>query len=123
MNMGERLLKKWLLLLIGVLLSTIVQARGGIGEISAAQLPSEAQQTLAMIKRGGPFSYEKDGKVFGNYEGSLPKQKRGYYREYTVKTPGARNRGARRIVAGGQPPSAEYYYTADHYATFRRIRE
>jgi ribonuclease T1 len=77
-----------------------------------------------LIKQGGPFPYPKDGAVFGNYEKILPIQKRGYYREYTVRTPGANNRGARRIIAGGKPAiSGEYYYTADHYATFRRIQE
>lgn len=77
-----------------------------------------------MIKRGGPFPYAKDGVVFGNYEGVLPRQKRGYYHEYTVKTPRARNRGARRIISGGDPAaSGEYYYTDDHYVTFMRIQE
>ncbi len=95
-----------------------------LGDIPVGQLPPEARQTLALIKSDGPFPYAKDGVVFGNYERILPKRKRGYYREYTVKTPGARNRGARRIIAGGQPQvSGEYYYTADHYETFRRIRE
>lgn len=106
-----------------MLLSCAVHAKGLVGEIPVARLPAEAQQTLVLIKRGGPFPYEKDGATFGNYERSLPVHRRGYYREYTVKTPGARNRGARRIIAGGRPPAAEYYYTADHYATFRRIRE
>lgn len=88
--------------------------------IQAAQLPPEARQTLALIKRGGPFPYAKDGTVFGNREGLLPRQSRGYYREYTVKTPGSRDRGARRIVAGG---GGDYWYTADHYRSFKRIRE
>jgi len=90
------------------------------GEIAAAQLPKEARDTLALVKKGGPYPYAKDGAVFGNREGHLPKQKRGYYREYTVKTPGERTRGARRIVAGR---GGEYWYTEDHYASFRRIRE
>ena len=89
-------------------------------EIPVAELPPEARRTLALIKKGGPYPYAKDGAVFGNREGHLPKQKRGYYREYTVKTPGERTRGARRIVAGR---AGEYWYTDDHYATFRRIRE
>lgn len=94
------------------------------GEISVAQLPPEARETLAAIRRGGPFRYEKDGTVFGNREGLLPRRERGYYTEYTVRTPGARDRGARRIVAGGDPRSSgEYYYTPDHYQSFRRIRE
>jgi len=89
-------------------------------EISATQLPKEARETLALIKKGGPYPYAKDGTVFGNREARLPKQKRGYYLEYTVKTPGERTRGARRIVAG---QGGDYWYTDDHYATFRRIRE
>jgi ribonuclease T1 len=90
------------------------------GEIAAAQLPKEARDTLALIRKGGPYPYAKDGAAFGNREARLPKQKRGYYREYTVKTPGERTRGARRIIAGR---AGEYWYTDDHYATFRRIRE
>lgn len=89
-------------------------------EIAVAQLPREARATLDAVKKGGPFTYAKDGTVFGNREGRLPRQKRGYYREYTVKTPGVRTRGARRIIAGAP---GEYWYTDDHYATFRRIRE
>ena len=89
-------------------------------EIAVADLPPEAQQTLREIERGGPFAYARDGVVFGNYEHALPKRPRGYYHEYTVKTPGRHNRGIRRIVAGRV---GEYYYSADHYQTFRRIRE
>ena len=89
-------------------------------EIAIKQLPAEARQTLALIKAGGPFPYSKDGTVFSNREGLLPKRNRGYYKEYTVKTPGARDRGARRIVAG---MPGEYYYTDDHYKTFKRIIE
>jgi ribonuclease T1 len=88
--------------------------------IPAQALPGEARDTLAIIKKGGPFPYSKDGATFSNREHALPKRGRGYYREYTVKSPGARNRGARRIVAGA---SGEYYYTDDHYATFKRIKE
>lgn len=96
--------------------------------IAVASLPSEAQKTLALIKAGGPFPYAKDGTVFGNYERLLPKQKRGYYTEYTVVTPGLKNRGPKRIIAGkgstGSPAtSGEYWYTADHYKSFRRIVE
>ena len=95
-----------------------------IDSIAVANLPSEARATLDLIKRGGPFPYSKDGTVFGNREGLLPRKPRGYYTEYTVKTPGAKDRGARRIVAGGDPKqSGEYYYTADHYRSFMRIRE
>ena len=88
--------------------------------IAAVELPPEAQQTLRAIERGGPFAYARDGVVFGNYEHELPERPRGYYHEYTVRTPGKRNRGIRRIVAGGV---GEYYYSSDHYQTFRRIRE
>ncbi len=89
-------------------------------EIAVAALPREAQRTLQAIKRGGPYAFERDGVVFGNYERRLPPRQRGYYREYTVPTPGVRNRGARRIIAGMH---AEYYYSADHYRSFQRIRE
>jgi guanyl-specific ribonuclease Sa len=83
-------------------------------------LPAEAHATLDRIARGGPFEHRQDGGVFGNYEGLLPKQPRGYYHEYTVETPGARNRGARRIITGGTPPVV-WYYTDDHYRSFRRV--
>lgn len=83
-------------------------------------LPPEARQTLRLIQAGGPFPYQKDGSTFFNREQLLPQQARGYYREYTVPTPGARDRGARRIVTGGNPPTV-FYYTADHYRSFRRI--
>lgn len=89
-------------------------------EVALADLSSEAQTTLALIKKGGPFPHERDGVVFGNFEKRLPSKPRGYYREYTVRTPGVSHRGARRIVAGSV---GEYYYTADHYESFRRIRE
>jgi ribonuclease T1 len=88
--------------------------------VALSELPKEARATLALIRKGGPYPYAKDGAVFGNREAQLPKERRGYYREYTVKTPGDRTRGARRIVAGR---SGEYYYTDDHYNSFRRIRE
>lgn len=88
--------------------------------IHVDDLPSEARDTLALIKQGGPFPYKRDGVVFGNRERRLPSRPSGYYREYTVPTPGARDRGARRIVAGTE---GEYYYTDDHYNTFGRIRE
>jgi ribonuclease T1 len=98
------------------------QARESIkaGEIDAANFPEEAHHTLQLIKKGGPFPYAKDGAVFGNREGMLPAEPRGYYHEYTVKTPGERDRGARRIIVGRK---GEYYYTDDHYRSFRRIRE
>lgn len=83
-----------------------------------AFLPAEARQTLALIARGGPFPHPQDGGVFGNYEGRLPAQPRGWYHEYTVDTPGLAHRGTRRIITGGSPPRA-YWYTDDHYASFR----
>jgi ribonuclease T1 len=100
----------------------------GRAEAHLAELPSEARETLALLKRGGPFPYRKDGTVFFNREQRLPRQPRGYYTEYTVRTPHARDRGPRRIVAGRGPAgdpatSGEYWYTDDHYETFRRIRE
>jgi len=85
-----------------------------------AFLPAEAHDVLQRIARGGPFGYRQDGGVFHNRERRLPAQPRGYYREYTVATPGARDRGPRRIVTGGDPP-VEYWYTADHYRSFRRF--
>lgn len=93
---------------------------GPVDEITAAALPTEARETLALIKRGGPFPYRQDGKAFHNREQHLPARPSGYYREYTVPAPGARNRGPRRIVTGG---SGEYYFTSNHYRSFRRIRE
>ncbi|TCO51936.1 ribonuclease T1 [Kribbella antiqua] len=90
----------------------------GLTIVAVADLPSEAQQTLKLIDQGGPFPYSRDGVVFGNFEKILPKQDRGYYHEYTVKTPGESNRGARRIVTG---KNGERYYTDDHYKSFRRI--
>lgn len=92
-------------------------------EVALASLPIEARQTEKLIRAGGPFPYGKDGSVFGNREQLLPRKARGYYREYTVKTPGSRDRGARRIVCGGQQPAAPdaCFYTADHYASFKRI--
>ena len=95
-----------------------------LGAIAVAELPVEARSTLVLIKQGGPFPYRKDGAVFGNYEKTLPRQKRGYYHEFTVQTPGVRDRGARRIIVGGETMlSHEHYYTVDHYATFQRIKE
>lgn len=92
-------------------------------EIALTDLPKQGQATYALIHQGGPFPYEKDGVVFGNRERQLAQQKRGYYREYTVKTPASRDRGALRIVCGGLQPKAPdvCYYTADHYASFKKI--
>ena len=97
-------------------------------EISAGDLPIEAQHTLRQIKQGGPFPFRRDGSVFRNREGRLPMQPNGYYTEYTARTPGTRDRGGRRIVAGrgatgNVQTSGEYWYTNDHYGSFRRIRE
>jgi ribonuclease T1 len=88
--------------------------------VQADDLPREARETLALIRQGGPFPYKRDGVVFSNRERRVPAQPKGYYREYTVPTPGVRDRGARRIIVGNP---GEYYYTDDHYNTFRRIRE
>lgn len=90
----------------------------GLATIALADLPPEAHATLALVEAGGPYPYTQDGAVFGNREGILPKQPSGYYREYTVETPGSADRGARRIVIGRE---GERYYTADHYASFKRI--
>lgn len=89
-------------------------------EIAVAALPAEARATIGLIKQGGPYPYERDGTVFHNYEKRLPRRETGYYREYTVRTPGLASRGARRIVAGS---GGELYYTDDHYRSFTRIRE
>jgi ribonuclease T1 len=102
------------------------EAPGVVGEIAVADLPPQAREVLALIRQGGPFRYKKDGTTFQNREKRLPIRPRGYYAEYTVRTPGSRDRGARRIVAGrgstgSFATSDEYYYTDDHYETFRRI--
>jgi ribonuclease T1 len=90
----------------------------GPATVQEAQLPKQARETLALIDRGGPFPYAKDGAVFGNFERLLPAHQRGYYHEYTVPTPGSRDRGARRIVTG---QGGEIYYTDDHYDSFRAV--
>lgn len=93
-----------------------------------ADLPKEARTTHALILKGGPYPYPKDGVTFGNFENNLPKQKRGYYREFTVSTPGAKNRGARRIVCGAESRDwsknapAACWYTGDHYQSFQKIK-
>ncbi len=120
--------QKWVL--AGVLLGFLAlgaQAKGPAAAdptapIALADLPVQGVQVHALVMQGGPFAYDKDGSVFGNRERLLPSQKRGYYREYTVPTPGASNRGARRLVCGGPPKTPDAcFYTADHYASFRRI--
>jgi len=95
-------------------------APAALPEIAAADLPREAREMLRLIEQNGPFPYERDGTVFGNFEKRLPARERGYYREYTVRTPGVKHRGARRIVAG---KGGERYYTDDHYQSFRRVRD
>ncbi|MBD8874042.1 ribonuclease [Rhodanobacter sp. DHB23] len=95
-------------------------ANAGTSAVLPAFLPPEARDTLVLIARDGPFPHDQDGVVFGNYEHLLPEQPRGYYHEYTVETPGARTRGMRRIITGGTPP-AVYYYTDDHYRSFRQF--
>lgn len=101
--------------------STVVA--GALPTVPLAELPAQAQATERLVRSGGPFPYEKDGIAFGNRERLLPRQSRGYYREYTVPTPGARDRGARRLVCGGRQPRNPdaCFYTDDHYASFRRV--
>ncbi len=121
----------WFAMLMGFILlacTNLVQARPP-QEVSVqatlvvSELPREGQKTYQTILKGGPFPYEKDGTVFGNRERLLPREARGFYREYTVRTPGVRHRGARRIVCGGLVPTEPKacYYTEDHYASFRLI--
>jgi len=107
-------------------LGTLALARSAAGlgaDVSLASLPPEARRTEQLIHAGGPFPYAKDGAVFGNYEKRLAPEPRGYYHEYTVPTPGARNRGARRIICGGRMPTEPEacFYTEDHYGSFHRI--
>ena len=114
------------LFLLGAGAFNLVQAREPAADhgikMSLAELPRQGVETYHLIRQGGPFPHEKDGVVFGNRERLLAGHKRGYYREYTVPTPGAPERGARRIVCGGPPRTpAARYYSADHYASFRMI--
>jgi len=109
------------------LLALCAQMLGGhrpplqrITTIKAVDLPREARQTIAAIKKSGPYPYKRDGTVFGNFERLLPLHERGYYKEFTVPTPGSRDRGARRIILG---KTGELYYTDDHYKTFKRVLE
>ncbi len=118
------------LLLAAAMTAPLAQARADRPAASSsttvhvAELPIQGRETYELIRQGGPFPFDKDGAVFGNRERSLPAERRGYYREYTVATPGSRDRGARRIVCGGpaRVPQA-CYYTADHYGSFRMIVE
>ncbi|MEV1024604.1 ribonuclease domain-containing protein [Streptomyces sp. NPDC050264] len=111
-----RLLCAVLLLCLGLLAGGC--SSSGRATVREDRLPAEARHTLELIDRGGPFPYEKDGSVFGNFERELPQQRRGYYREYTVPTPGERDRGARRLVTGS---GGETYYTDDHYESFEEV--
>lgn len=108
----------WLLLCLPCVAQEIPS--GTLAFISVSELSPQARNTLHLIKQGGPFPYPRDGAVFSNYEHRLPRQPRGYYHEYTVRTPGARNRGPRRIVCGAV---VECYYSGDHYRTFQRIEK
>ena len=119
--------RTWTFALIGLLACLFTapapaQPRDGdrAPAVAIAELPQEARATLGLIRRDGPFPYDRDGVVFGNFERQLPVHGRGYYREYTVPTPGVTHRGARRIIAGRD---GELYYTQDHYRSFRRIVE
>lgn len=117
-----------LLLVLTLLFLTELASNGGAAEraahasreamIALSALPPEARETVRLIDRGGPFPYARDGAIFGNFERALPIHERGYYREYTVRTPDVKSRGARRIIGGRD---GELYYTDDHYRTFRRI--
>jgi guanyl-specific ribonuclease Sa len=124
--MRNRLWLLVLLLAVAALLTLLEQPGApdrGAPEPAAASadgLPAEALDTLRLIARGGPFPHRQDGTVFQNRERLLPNRPHGYYREFTVRTPGARDRGARRIVTGGDPPEV-FYYTEDHYRSFREI--
>jgi ribonuclease T1 len=120
----KKLLITWL---ASAVLAGAAWAKPSVGTVELSAIPKEGRDTYALIEKQGPFPYSKDGVTFNNREGILAKKSRGYYREYTVKTPGAKNRGARRIVCGGNKERAEQhaadecYYTADHYASFARI--
>ncbi|MFI9628323.1 ribonuclease domain-containing protein [Streptomyces sp. NPDC052042] len=107
------------LLIGGSVTTAATAASASVGSICYSGLPAQAHDTLDLIDAGGPFPYRQDGSVFQNREGVLPKQRTGYYHEYTVITPGAPTRGARRVVTGDQV--REGYYTSDHYATFDLI--
>ena len=121
----SRFLPTILLSVFAVLLtpqSNALEKSSGLPTIGVAELPKEGRETLALIRKGGPYPYAKDGTIFSNRERILPKQPRGFYHEYTVKTPGARDRGARRIICGGKRQQI-CYYTGDHYASFKTITE
>ncbi|MDB5954928.1 ribonuclease [Ramlibacter sp.] len=120
------------LIAVAIVAAPLAQARGlmdgwardSVATVRVAELPRPGREIYELIRQGGPFPRDKDGTVFGNRERLLPAERRGFYREYTVATPGSRDRGARRIVCGGPARSPQAcYYTADHYASFRKIVE
>ncbi len=138
-NRGGGSVKRWVMsagfagtlaLSLASISTNLVHAKGPVpaasdSTIALTQLPLQGQDMMRLIAAGGPFKYDKDGVVFGNRERILPAKNRGFYREYTVKTPSERTRGARRIVCGGLKPAAPEacYYTDDHYASFRKIAQ
>ena len=97
---------------------TVQRVQPSLAGIAVKDLPAEARETLALIDKNGPYPFDRDGIVFGNFEKRLPIKERGYYNEFTVKTPGVKHRGARRIVTG---KGGDKYYSDDHYKTFKRI--
>ena len=122
-TIGERVKKTgWRWRAIGTVLITVLFLYLGVwsGASKEVQRPPELEQTLVQITQGGPFPYRQDGSVFQNREKRLPLKPNGYYREYTVPTPGISGRGPRRVVVGGHPPEI-FYYTEDHYQTFRKL--
>lgn len=126
-------LRWWLAAVLGALLlatgavarttAPSVDARSGLPTVALSALPEQAQQVWGQIHQGGPFRFEKDGAVFSNHERLLPRHTRGFYRAYTVPTPGVGHRGVRRIVCGGWEPRTPEacFYTADHYTSFKKI--
>jgi ribonuclease T1 len=113
-----------LAMLVALLPGTHARGAAALAEIHASALPPEARDVLGRIHRGGPFAYDRDGVAFGNREALLPSRPPGYYREYTVSTPGVTTRGGRRIVCGGSRAAPEAcFYSDDHYRSFRRINE
>ena len=129
-SMLRRAVRKWgvaAAVASGLAAGAALHARGpeaiDLPPVALSAMPAEAQATHQRILSGGPFPYAKDGSVFGNRERLLPTRARGHYRKYTVATPGAADRGARRIVCGGSPPDRpeRCYYTGDHYASFQSI--
>ena len=115
----------WVILALSIGISAVSsltarEEQRGMATIALADLPKEARQTIVLIRKGGPFPYKRDGIVFGNFERRLPAHERGYYREFTVRTPGSRDRGARRVISG---KAGELYYSDDHYESFKRVLE